>query len=92
MWGKCEKSELHLLQSQQVLDYLFGVTNGEREKKYRLQKVLGYLFPVFYGQRSMTNEGGGGVRGGGGGKKKRPAPTASTAGTWLSVVNIGILT
>ena len=57
----------------------FLCTNGEMENGYCSQHVLDYLFPDICGQRTMTK----------GGKKKRPVPTASTAGTCLSVVNIG---
>ena len=36
-----------MLQAQQVLDYLIGITNGEREKKVSLAASgLDYLFPV----------------------------------------------
>ena len=46
-WEKGEKIDPHLLQAQQVRDYLFGVINGERRKGYRWQQLLDYLFPVF---------------------------------------------
>ena len=36
VWGKGENSDPPLLQAQQVRDYLFGVTNGEREKRVSL--------------------------------------------------------
>ena len=68
--GKGVKSDLHLLQAQQALYYLFDVTNGKKEKKISLVASARLSFPVIYGQRTMTNEGG---------KRKHPAPTASTA-------------
>ena len=36
LFGKRRKSDPHLLQAQQTLSYLFGVTNGEREKRVSL--------------------------------------------------------
>ena len=57
----------------------FLCTNGEMENGYCSQHALDYLSPDICGQRTMT------IRG----KRKRPAPTASTAGTCLSVVNFG---
>ena len=68
------------LQAQQWRDYVFGVTNGERAKRLLLAACAGQSFPSICGQWTMTRKGQ---------KKKRPAPTASTAGTCLSVVNIG---
>ena len=44
LWAKGEKSDLHLLQVQQALDYLFSVTNGEREKKVSLEASAGLSF------------------------------------------------
>ena len=63
--------------------YLFrGNKSGKGDKGVqhllRAQRMLDYLFSVSIA-RPMTNEGA----------KTCPAPTASTAGTYLSVVDIG---
>ena len=58
---------------------LFQCTNGEMENGYCSQHVLGYLFPILRPKNNDHQRG----------KKKRPALTASTAGIYLSEVNIG---
>ena len=59
-------------------DYLYGVSNGEWEKKVSLAASAGLSFPGIYGQRTMTSEG-----------TETSVHTASKADTCLSVVNIG---
>ena len=49
-WGKEENSDSPLLQAQQVRDYLFGVTNGERAKRLLLAACVGLSFPNIFGQ------------------------------------------
>ena len=59
LYGEREKkkSDQPLLYVQQVRYYLFGVTNREREKMYRLQQVLGYLSSVFGAKEQLTMKG-----------------------------------
>ena len=75
--GKGKNSDPLLLQAQQVRNYIFGVINGEREKWV--------LTAVYYLSRYLRPKNNDQCRS----KKKRPARTASTAGTCLSVVRIG---
>ena len=53
--GKGEKSDPHLLQAQQALDYFFGITNRENEKKVSLAARAGLSFPVFTYLRPKNN-------------------------------------
>ena len=48
MWEKEETSDPHLLQAQQVRNYLLSVTKGEREKKVLLAVCAGLAFPDIY--------------------------------------------
>ena len=43
--GKGEKGNPPLLQAQQVRDYLFGVTNWEKEQRVSLAANVGLSFP-----------------------------------------------
>ena len=46
VWAKSEKSDSHLL------DYLFGVINGKREKMVSLAASAELSFPGIYGQKN----------------------------------------
>ena len=56
----------------------FRCINGEMEDGCCSQHVLDYLFPIFTAKEQWQK-----------GKKKHPAPTVSTTGTCLPLVNIG---
>ena len=49
-WEKGENSDPPLLQGQQLRDYLFSVTDGEREKSILLAACVGLSFSDICGQ------------------------------------------
>ena len=57
LYGKGENSGPSLLQAQLVRDNLFGLTDGEKEKRLLLAQCAGLSFLDIYGQSTMTNEG-----------------------------------
>ena len=66
-----------MLQAHQARDYLFDVTNGERESRVSLAASAVLPLPGINDQNKDQCRG----------KKNCPAPTASTGGTCLSLVN-----
>ena len=56
MGKKKKRVNRPLLQAKQVWDYLFGVTNEEREKSFSLAASAGLSIPGIYDQRTMSKE------------------------------------